>query len=100
MDCCQRHALVTGASSGIGRATALTLARRGFHVFATVRRLLDGEALPSETTGQITPLVMDVTHKEQIMDAQAQMCRHVRQRGLDALVNNAGVGLFAPLEVV
>src|SRR5690242_7750226 len=45
MDCYSRHALVTGASSGIGRATALTLAGRGFHVFATVRQLNDGEAL-------------------------------------------------------
>jgi NAD(P)-dependent dehydrogenase (short-subunit alcohol dehydrogenase family) len=100
MHCDCRHALVTGASSGIGRAIALTLARRGFHVYATVRRLNDGESLQRETAGQITPLLMDVTRQEQIAEAEATVRGHVGQRGLDALINNAGVGLFAPLELV
>ena len=100
MDCYRRHAVVTGTSSGIGRAIALTLARRGLHVFASVRRLADGESLQQEVSGQITPLLVDVTCQEQIVDAEAQVRRHVGERGLEVLVNNAGVGLFAPLELV
>jgi NAD(P)-dependent dehydrogenase (short-subunit alcohol dehydrogenase family) len=100
MICSSRHALVTGASSGIGRAVAQSLAGRGFHVFATVRRAEDGEALQRDTLGQIAPLLMDVTHRDQIADASASVSQHVGQRGLDALVNNAGVGLAWPLELV
>jgi NAD(P)-dependent dehydrogenase (short-subunit alcohol dehydrogenase family) len=99
MDCYCRHALVTGTSSGIGRAIALTLAQRGLHVFATVRRLTNGQSLQQETSGQITPLVMDVTCHDQIVEAAATVRHHVGGRGLDTLVNNAGVGLFAPLEL-
>jgi NAD(P)-dependent dehydrogenase (short-subunit alcohol dehydrogenase family) len=100
MICSSRHALVTGASSGIGRAVALALARHGFHVFATVRRAEDGAALQRHTTGRFTPLLMDVTNPDQIADAHESVGRHVGQRGLDALVNNAGVGLAWPLELV
>ena len=100
VDCGKRHALVTGASSGMGRAIALRLARRGFHVFATVRRPEDRQALEVETVGQITPLLMDVTQQDQIARAGHIVSEHVGQRGLDALVNNAGVGLAWPLEVV
>ena len=100
IDCGKRHALVTGASSGMGRAIALGLARRGFHVFATVRRPDDGQTLRVETVGQITPLLMDVTHHDQIVRAGRMVGEHVGQRGLDALINNAGVGLAWPLEIV
>jgi NAD(P)-dependent dehydrogenase (short-subunit alcohol dehydrogenase family) len=100
MDCSKRHALVTGASSGMGRAIALRLARGGVHVFATVRQPKDGEALQVETVGHITPLLMDVTRQDQIAMAGQIVAEHVGQRGLDALVNNAGVGLAWPLEVV
>ena len=100
MDCSMRHALVTGASSGMGRAIALRLARRGFHVFATVRRPEDVQALQVEAVGQITPLLMDVTRQDQIARAGQVVGEHVAQRGLDALVNNAGVGLAWPLEIV
>jgi NAD(P)-dependent dehydrogenase (short-subunit alcohol dehydrogenase family) len=99
-DCVKHHALVTGASTGMGHAIALRLARHGFHVFATVRRPDDAEALLNETAGQITPLLMDVTRRDQIARACQEVADHVGQRGLDALVNNAGVGLAWPLEFV
>jgi NAD(P)-dependent dehydrogenase (short-subunit alcohol dehydrogenase family) len=92
-----RHAVVTGTSSGIGRATALLLARHGFHVFATVRSEADGSALRS-AEGLITPLVMDVTVGQEVSAAAEAVREHVGEAGLDVLVNNAGQGYFQPLE--
>lgn len=100
MDCSRKHAVVTGASTGIGRATALKLARNGFHVFATVRRATDGEALQREAEGVLTPLIMDVTESEHIAAAVTAVSTHTGRRGLDVLVNNAGVGAFYPLELM
>lgn len=100
MTCPHRHAVVTGASTGIGRATTLRLAARGFHVFATVRRPVDAEALAAAAHDPITPLIMDVTAPDQIAQAVEAVRTHVGQRGLDALVNNAGVGLAWPMELV
>ncbi|MBV9598020.1 MAG: SDR family oxidoreductase [Chloroflexi bacterium] len=95
-----RHALVTGASSGMGRAIALLLPRRGYHVFASVRRASDADALRVAANGELTPLLMDVTSSDQIAQARATVRDHVGQRGLDALVNNAGIGVAWPLELV
>ena len=53
--------VVTGTSTGIGAATALHLAGNGFHVFAGVRREVDGEALQARTSATLTPLIIDVT---------------------------------------
>ncbi|MBV9547785.1 MAG: SDR family oxidoreductase [Chloroflexi bacterium] len=100
MDCTHRHALVTGASTGMGRAIALLLADRGFHVFVGVRRLEDGQALQRLARGQLTPVLIDVTRHDQIAGAARAVGEHVGQRGLDALVNNAGIGLAWPLEIV
>ncbi|MGS2648637.1 SDR family NAD(P)-dependent oxidoreductase [Streptosporangium sp. LJ11] len=82
--------LVTGASSGIGRATALLLAREGFTVYAGVRKESDGQALGPT----VTPILLDVTDAGQIAEA-AERLSH-----LDALVNNAGIGVTGPLEFV
>jgi NAD(P)-dependent dehydrogenase (short-subunit alcohol dehydrogenase family) len=82
--------LVTGASTGIGRASALLLAREGFTVYAGVRKEADGDALgPS-----VTPITIDVTDAGQIADAAQRLGR------LDALVNNAGIGVTGPVEFV
>jgi NAD(P)-dependent dehydrogenase (short-subunit alcohol dehydrogenase family) len=81
-----RTVLVTGASSGIGRATALHLAKLGAHVLAGVRSPEAGEALgPS-----VTPVQLDVTDQADV-DALAE-------HRLDGLVNNAGIAITAPLE--
>jgi NAD(P)-dependent dehydrogenase (short-subunit alcohol dehydrogenase family) len=94
-DCGRRHALVTGASTGNGHATALRLAADGWHVFGTVRKDADAEALGR---AGVTPLRMDVTEPDRIKAAATAIAEHTA--GLDALVNNAGIGLTAPLEVV
>jgi NAD(P)-dependent dehydrogenase (short-subunit alcohol dehydrogenase family) len=98
-----RAALVTGASTGIGRATALLLARDGYTVFAGVRREQDGDAVRTEAQGapgDLEPLLLDVTDPDAIAAAVVAIRDETRGRGIDALVNNAGSAHTGPLEFV
>lgn len=92
--------LVTGASTGIGRACALDLARRGFEVYAGVRSREAADALREAGEGRIKPLTMDVTSASQIEAALRIVEEQTRERGLRALVNNAGIAVPGPLELV
>src|SRR4051794_2689313 len=94
-----RSVLVTGASSGIGRATALRLDRSGWRVFAGVRREEDAEALRGDASGPLAPVILDVTDAGQIA-AAAEVIEREADGGLDGLVNNAGVAVPGPLETV
>lgn len=94
-----RSALVTGASTGIGRAAALRLDGSGWRVFAGVRKPEDAERLRGEASSQLTPVILDVIDPEQIAAAAAQVERESPE-GLDGLVNNAGVAVPGPLETV
>jgi len=97
----KKYIVVTGASTGIGRAAAVYLARQGFHVFAGVRRLADGDPLVDAAGGApLTPLLMDVTDSQQIADAAAVIRCVVGEDGLAGLVNNAGVAVAMPLEFI
>jgi NAD(P)-dependent dehydrogenase (short-subunit alcohol dehydrogenase family) len=93
-------ALVTGASTGIGRATALELADRGFDVFGTVRKKADGEKLAEASGGGVTPLTLDVTKSRTISAAAKAIEKASGKDGLAALVNNAGVAVAGPLELL
>ena len=90
---------ITGASSGIGRASALHLNREGFRVFAGVRSIQDANSLREETFGNITPVLLDVTDSRSII---AAVERVTEETGgcLYGLINNAGVGLGGPLELL
>ena len=85
--------VITGASTGIGRATALRLARGGFDVLAGVRREEDGAALRGED-GRIEPVLVDVTDAGQV----AALAERVAGAPLAGLVNNAGIAVAGPLE--
>lgn len=87
--------VVTGASTGMGAATARELAARGQYVLAGVRREVDGHDLESEN---IRPVILDITRPEQIADLSALI--ESDSRPLRALVNNAGIAINAPLEVL
>jgi NAD(P)-dependent dehydrogenase (short-subunit alcohol dehydrogenase family) len=92
--------VVTGASSGIGEACTLHLERLGFQVFAGVRNAADGERLRSESSGNVTPISIDVTDQESIRTAAARVQEATGDRGLAGLVNNAGVAISGPLEFI
>jgi len=105
-----RFALVTGTSSGIGKATTLRLAAEGVNVFAGLRRSADGDALLAEASrisegasskkGRVIPLILDVTSEVSIRDAVERVKQETGAEGLWALVNNAGVAVGGPVEEV
>jgi NAD(P)-dependent dehydrogenase (short-subunit alcohol dehydrogenase family) len=92
-------ALITGASTGIGRATALGLAASGWMVLAGVRKTADGEALRADGGERLIPLELDVTNPGQIERAAGRV-GELAPGGLDALVNNAGSAVGGPLELI
>jgi NAD(P)-dependent dehydrogenase (short-subunit alcohol dehydrogenase family) len=96
----QGAVVITGASTGIGRATARYLAAREFRVFAGVRRDEDGEALRQEGAGRVTPLRLDVTDRGSIERAAREVEAAIAGERLRGLVNNAGIGIGAPLEFI
>ena len=98
-------ALITGASTGIGKATALRLAAAGWTVLAGVRSQPDADRLAAEAPGgRLEPLILDVTDFEQIREAAGRVSELGGEESspgrLDALVNNAGIGFGGPLELI
>jgi NAD(P)-dependent dehydrogenase (short-subunit alcohol dehydrogenase family) len=83
--------VVTGASTGIGRAAAQRMAARGFDVLAGVRADADADAIRGE---RIMPVLVDVTDAGQV----AALAAEVGERPLAGLVNNAGISVSGPLE--
>ncbi len=92
--------LITGASSGIGRACAFTLAQAGYHIFAGVRKEMDAESLSQQSLPLLTPILLDVTDETSIAAAVSQVEETIGEKGLVGLVNNAGIAVPAPLEVI
>ena len=91
--------VITGTSTGIGAASALLLAEKGFRVFAGVRNAADGDALAARSSGELTPIPIDITDEPSISAAVDVVEGAVGQRGLFGLVNNAGIVKPAPLEL-
>lgn len=87
--------VVTGASTGIGAATARELAARGFHVLAGVRRDTDADAIRA---ANVEPIMLDITDVSDVAGLVQRISDDPEGRRLRALVNNAGMGVNAPLE--
>jgi len=91
-------ALITGASSGIGRACSLMLDRAGYQVFAGVRTIQAAEELASLASERLCPVILDITDPIQIRRACQMTDRHLEGKGLSALINNAGITLPGSIE--
>ncbi len=92
--------VITGASTGIGAACALHLDAMGFRVFAGVRRQEDGAALKARGGQRLLPVLLDVTDEVSIAQAAALVKEAVGDEGIAGLVNNAGIAVAGPLEVL
>jgi NAD(P)-dependent dehydrogenase (short-subunit alcohol dehydrogenase family) len=94
------NVVITGASSGIGAATALALDRQGVRVFAGVEHDTDGVQALAGASARLVRLTLDVASDESIAAAFATIERELGGAGLDGVVNTAGVGFPAPLEAL
>jgi hypothetical protein len=92
-----RSVVVTGASTGIGWATAKFLIERGFHVFGSVRKQADADRLKSEFGTGFTALLFDVTDEAAVLAAARQVREALGDETLAGLVNNAGVAVAGPV---
>ncbi|MBN1189950.1 MAG: SDR family oxidoreductase [Dehalococcoidales bacterium] len=93
-----RTVVITGASRGIGEACALYLDKKGFRVFAGVRREEDAADLRAKASSSLVPVKLDITSEDSIRSAADVIGRNIDGHGLDGLVNNAGIALAGPLE--
>jgi NAD(P)-dependent dehydrogenase (short-subunit alcohol dehydrogenase family) len=92
-----RSVVVTGASTGIGWATAKVLVARGFRVFGSVRKEQDAQRLSSEFGANFTPLLFDVTDEAKVKAAASEVRAALNGETLAGLVNNAGIAVAGPL---
>ena len=89
--------VITGVSTGIGRAAATLLVARGFKVFGSVRKASDAEALAASLGASFTPLVFDVTNEAAVHAAAQTVRQHLGGHRLAGLVNNAGIAVGGPI---
>lgn len=93
-----KSVVITGASSGIGRASVALMRQAGWQVFGTVRKAADQKRLQEACGENVVPVVMEVEDEASIKAAAAQIATHLDGLGLDGLVNCAGIGVVRPVE--
>jgi NAD(P)-dependent dehydrogenase (short-subunit alcohol dehydrogenase family) len=89
--------VITGASTGIGWATAKLLLGRGFRVFGSVRKQADADRLRGEFGANFTPLLFDVTDQAAVLAAAREVRAALGGETLFGLVNNAGIAVAGPV---
>ena len=89
--------VITGASTGIGWATAKLLLDRGFRVFGSVRKPADADRLRGEFGANFTPLLFDVTDEAAVLAAGREVRAALNGETLIGLVNNAGIAVAGPV---
>lgn len=91
--------VITGTSTGIGKACALYLDKMGFKVYAGVRKQADGDNLKNGASDRLVPIILDVTDENSISRA-ASIIEKEMGGELYGLVNNAGISINTPLELI
>ncbi len=94
----QRAVVITGASTGIGRACALRLDSAGWRVFAGVRKEADAKSLKGEASDRLATIKIDVADGASVKAAATKVRKALDGQGLSGLVNNAGITVQGPLE--
>src|SRR5438045_6560565 len=89
--------VITGASTGIGWATAKLLLDRGFRVFGSVRKQADADRLKTEFGANFTPLLFDLTYEATVLAAARELRAALKGETLTGLVNNAGIAVAGPV---
>lgn len=92
-----KSVMITGASTGIGHASAALLARKGWRVFAGVRKPADAERLSAKLGESVTPVMCDITEDASVRAAGETVRAALGEAALSGLVNNAGVAVAGPL---
>lgn len=92
-----RAVVITGASTGIGRAAVASAVRAGSQVFGSVRKQSDADSLTKEFGAAVTPLIFDVSDDAAVRAGAAQVAAALGNRRLFGLVNNAGIAVPGPL---
>jgi NAD(P)-dependent dehydrogenase (short-subunit alcohol dehydrogenase family) len=92
-----KSVVITGASTGIGWATAKLLLDKGFRVFGSVRKQADADRLKSEFGANFTPLLFDVTDEAAALAAGREVRTALNGETLAGLVNNAGIAVAGPV---
>ena len=92
-----KSVVITGASTGIGFASAKLLIDKGFRVFGSVRKQADADRLKSEFGANFTPLIFDVTDEPAVLAAAREVRAALNGEKLAGLVNNAGIAVTGPV---
>ena len=96
----EKTAFITGTSTGIGAATAELLCSKGWKVYGTVRKISDAKDLTSKYNDRFEAVVYDVRDVESLPALTEKIMLDLGDKGLDLLVNNAGIAVAGPLEEI
>jgi len=96
----KEYILITGVSTGIGNNAVGYLISKGYHVLGSVRKQSDVEALTAQYPNNFTCLQFDVTKKEEVLASLETVKQILNGNKLTALINNAGLAIVGPLEIL